>query len=275
MANIDNRLVRVGLEISGQMRFYDQLAITASGVKFGNPNQGEAEVSITNLERSVRDYILTETSPFNLNQTPKRLTLEAGRLSSGLGLIYTGNIFRSQITQPPDQVLTIRCLTAQFLKSNIAAVSFPGSVLLSRICQDVSTMLGLTLEFQATDRQIGNFNFSGSALNLVENLGQLGQLNVYVDNDILIVKDDNNPLRNTVRTLTPETGLIGIPQPTEQGMKVNMLYDNRTVLGGAINLQSVLYPSFNGMYVIYKLGFQIANRDTPFYLTADCRRMRV
>ena len=83
MANIDNRLMRVGIEVSGRMRFYDQLAITATGVKFGNPNQGEAQISITNLEGTVRDFILTETSPLNRNQTPKRITLEVGRESTG------------------------------------------------------------------------------------------------------------------------------------------------------------------------------------------------
>ena len=51
-----------------------------------------------------------------------------------------------------------------------------------------------------------------------------------------------------------------------------MLFDNQTVIGGAIELESDLYPLLNGRYVIYKLQFQLANRDTPFYLTAECRR---
>ena len=275
MADIDGRLVRVGIEVSGRMRFYDQLAIAATGVKFGNPNQGEATISITNLERTVRDFILTETSPFNLNRTPKRITLEVGRDSTGASLLYLGNIFRSQITQPPDQTLTIRCLTAQFMKGTIAQVSFPGSISLSRIVERVASETGLTPEFQATDKDISNFSFTGSALKLVERLDDLGSINAFVDGNTLVVKNDNTPLTGLLRVLTPTTGLIGIPQPTEQGMKVNMLYDNRTVLGGALDLQSNLYPSFSGRYEIYKLAFNISNRDTPFYLTADCRRQQV
>ena len=272
MADIDNRLVRVGIEVAGVMRFYDQLAITASGEKFGNPNQGEAQVSITNLERSVRDYILTETSPFNNNPATKRLTVEVGRVSTGLSLLYVGNIFRSTISQPPDQVLNLKCLTAQFMKGQIAALAFPGRVQLSRIVQQVATDNGLIANFQATDKTVANFNFTGAALKLVEKLQEVGGVNAYVDGENLVVKNDNTPLVGRLRRLSPRTGLVGIPQPTEQGLRATMLYDNRTVLGGAIDLQTNRYPSFNGLYVIYKLGFNIANRDTPFYLTADMRR---
>ncbi|WP_407071134.1 baseplate hub protein, partial [Yersinia similis] len=29
----------------------------------------------------------------------------------------------------------------------------------------------------------------------------------------------------------------------------------------------------NGTFVIYKLSYDISNRDTPFYHTAECRRL--
>ena len=268
MADIDDRLVRVGIEVSGSMRFYDQLAITATGTKFGNPNQGEAQISITNLERSVRDFILTETSPFNINRTPKRLTLEVGRVSTGVSLLYVGNIFRSQITQPPDQTLTIKCLTAQFMKGETVGLYFPGSVRLSRIVEQIAGDNGLLSEFQATDKDIANFNFTGSAIKLVERLSELGNINAFVDGNTLVVKDNNTPLTGRLQVVTSEREMIGIPQPTEQGLRVNLLYNNRTVLGGALELTSQRYPSFNGRYMIYKLGFNITNRDTAFYLTA-------
>ena len=272
MADIDNRVVRVGIEVSGRMRFYDQLAISATGTKFGNANQGEATINIINLERTVRDFLLTETSPFNRNPTPKRLTLEVGRETTGASLLYTGNIFRATVTQPPDEVMTIKCLTAQFMKGQTVGLSFPEATRLSRIVERIATDNGLTTEFQATDKDINNFNFTGSAIKLVEKLGEVGGINTFVDGETLVVKNNNQPLTNTLRVLSPETGLIGIPQPTEQGIKVNMLYDNRTVIGGALEIRSTRYPSYNGRYVIYKLGFNIANRDTPFYLNAEARR---
>ncbi len=68
--------------------------------------------------------------------------------------------------------------------------------------------------------------------------------------------------------------MIGIPEFTEQGIKVKMLLDNQTKLGGGLRITSSIYPAVNGDYVIYKLGFDIATRDTPFYYIAEAARRR-
>ena len=65
--------------------------------------------------------------------------------------------------------------------------------------------------------------------------------------------------RHRPRLLTPDTGLVGIPQPTEQGVKVTMMYDQQTINAGLINLQSGRYPTYNGLYEIYKLSYQLTN----------------
>ena len=273
MADLDPRLLRLGIEINGVIRFYEDLSITASGTKYANPNQGECTVTVTNLQREVRDFILTEGSPFNLNRRQKIITVEAGRVSTGYSLLYTGNIFRSSVSQPPDQVVTIKALSGQFQKSVIVANSLPGIVPLSQIAQRVATDNGLRLDFQATERTVSDYTFTGSAIQQVIKLDQLDGINAFVDNNTLYLKNDLMPLSGRIRVLTPRTGLIGIPEITEQGVKITMLYDHQTDIGGALDLQSDRYPLLNGRYVIYKLLFQITNRDTPFYLTAEARRM--
>ena len=273
MADLDPRLLRLGIEINGELRFYEELAITASGTKFANPNQAEATITVTNLQREVRDFVLTEGSPFNRNRTPKTITIEAGRESTGYSLVYTGNIFRSSVSQPPDQVVTIRALAGQFQKTNIVTNSLPGVVPLSRIAGRVAADLGYRLDFQATDRTLSDYAFTGSSIQQVIKLDELTGINAFTDNNTLIIKNDLTPLTGRLRVLTPRNGLIGIPEITEQGIKVTMLFDNQTVIGGAIELESDLYPLLNGRYVIYKLLFQLANRDTPFYLVAEARRM--
>lgn len=51
-----------------------------------------------------------------------------------------------------------------------------------------------------------------------------------------------------------------------------MLFDNQTVLGGGINITSKLNPAANGAYTVFKLGFELASRDTPFYYIAEGTR---
>jgi hypothetical protein len=66
--------------------------------------------------------------------------------------------------------------------------------------------------------------------------------------------------------------MVGIPEITEQGIKVKYLLDNVSRLGGGLRISSDIYPAVNGLYIIYKLGFEISNRDTPFYYIAEAAR---
>jgi len=271
---LDPRIIKVGIEVNGQLKTYEGLEIVATGTKFANSNQNECELKITNLEKTTQDFILTETSPFNLNRTPKFVIIEAGRKSYGTSVIFRGNIASSTPSQPPDIALTLKCLTGNFQKGNILSRYQPGSISLSKLSKQVADDLGLTLNFQASDKNISNYNFSGGALKQVDKLGSSGAVNAYVDDGQLVVKDMNLPLNNTLTILDLDTGLIGIPEVTEQGVKVKFLLDNKTTLGGSLRLKSKIYPAINGDYIIYKLSFEIASRDTPFYWIAEAKRYK-
>ena len=279
---LDPRLIRISFEIDGFRRSYggnpeetgnDELAISVQGTKFSNPIQGECTIQITNLTREIRDFLLTEGSPYmNQNRNQREIRVEVGRVSTGLSLLYVGGIFRTSVTQPPDQTVTIQCKTKQFQKTDIVTNSFSGNVPLSQIAEQVATDLNTELEFRATDTMIANYSFSGSTTKQVDKLDAVIGISAFVDDEALVVIDEPRETAAQARFLTPMTGLVGIPVPTEQGIKVTMLYDQQTINGGLIDLQSVRYATYNGTYRIYKLSYHITNRDTPFYLIAECQR---
>lgn len=266
---IDPRLLQVGIEVDGRIQSYQDLKIAASGTKYANSLQNECEVKISNLRKETLDYILTETSPFNLNRTPKRLILDAGRVSYGLTRVFVGNIISSNPTQPPDIELTLKCLTLNYQKSQLTSSSQPAKASLKTIAQQTAQNLGLALDFQATDKQIGNYNYTGNSLGEVNKLEQAGDLDAYVDNDILVVKDARVPLVNRLTIVNLDTGMVGIPEITERGIRVKFYFDGQTTLGGALQLTSKIYPAVNGAYIIYKLGFELNNREDPFYWVAE------
>jgi hypothetical protein len=268
----DDRILRIGIEVNGVLKTYEGLSMSASGSKYANENENDCEIKITNLEENTRNYILTATSPYNKSKTPKRVIVEAGRKSWGVNTIYTGNIIKSNISQPPDLTISLKCLTANFHKGNIIARTQPPQAPLSKISKQVANDLGLTLDFQARDRQIGNYSYSGPALKQVNDLNAMGQINAYVDDDVLVVKNANEPLRNRIRVLNLETGMIGIPEFTELGINVKYMLDNTSVLGGALRVISKINPSVNGDYTISKLSFDVANRAENFYWIAEAVR---
>lgn len=273
MPQIDPRIVRVSLEINGQLKVFEGLNVEASGCKYANPLQNDASVKIANLTKSDRDYLLTECSPFNKNHTPKILILEAGRVSTGVSKIFQGNIIACVPTQPPDIILEFKCQTGAFVKGKIVSAQQSAAAALSEIAKGVAGSAGLTLNFQATDKTIANYSFTGGALKQIENLQDSGGVNAYADDDELVVKDYNVALAGVVRVLSADSGMIGIPEVTEQGIKVKYLLDNQTKLGGGLEIVSVVYPSLNGTYVIFKLGWHVTSRDDPFYWIPEAVRV--
>lgn len=272
MANFDDRIVRVSIEVRGKFNVYEGLAIVASGNKVDNPTQNDCTIRIANLAKDVRDYIVTETSPFNKNRTPKRVIVEAGRKSTGTFVVFTGEIQSATITQPPDIWLEMKCLTGSFMGGKIIARSQPANTSLRQIATQIAADLDLILQFEATDRRIASYTHTGSALNQVKRLQDMGNVNAYVDDGLLIVKDKDIPIKTATSILSMDSGMVGKPELTEQGIKVTYMLDSASRLGGKLQVKSVLNPAANGEYVIYKLGFNIASRDTPFYYTAEAKR---
>jgi hypothetical protein len=273
VAQIDPRIVRVGIEVDGQIKYYEGLNIVASGTKYANANQDECEVQISNIDKATRNYILTETSPFNKNRKRKKLIVEAGRQSYGASRIFVGDIVTSTVSQPPDITITLKALTGNFTKGDIIARNQPSQMSLKKISEQVARDLGVTLDYQAKEKNIGNYSFNGGALKQIDKLGQAGGVNAYLDGDVLVVKDYNVPLNGKMRILDLDSGMIGIPEVTEQGVRATFLLDNQTTIGSALKITSKIYPAVNGTYTIYKLSFNIASRDTPFYFIAEAKRI--
>jgi len=272
VTKIDPRLLTAGVQIGSELVTFDQnFEIKARGVKFANALQNECDIEIVNMNKAHRDYLLTESSPFNSNRTPKLVTLSAGRVSTGLFSVYIGDVMTVTITQPPDIGLKLKCGTSHFKKGSVGRRSGGKVSTLSTIATGVASNLGLSLRNEAPEVNVSNYAHSGNALAEVDTLGKAGNCQCYVDDQHLILKKVNSPLSGSVLNLSENTGMIGIPELTEQGLKVKFLFDGSVKLGGAVNVTSKLNPAANGYFVIFKLGFDLTSRDVPFYYEAECQ----
>ena len=273
--------MRVTIDIDGQLVSYEKLAITCTGTKYSNAIQADAVITIANLDTDVRNYILTEGTPFlrDRQQAGRNIIVEAGRSSTDMQLLYIGNIFRATVSDPPEQVISIRAIQHQAAKGRIVSVNYPGQVPLDTIVREVANSIQdlddepLMMDNQATDRMIADYSFTGSALEQIKKIQSFGGLDTWIDNNVLYVVDRDRVLQGLTFVLTARNGMIGIPQPTEQGVRVTMMYDSRIQLGSELDLTSDRYPSLTGIYRIYKVAYNLTNRDTPFYLTLDCNRL--
>ena len=270
---VDRRVIRVGIEIDGRINYYDGLRVKASGTKYANPLQNDCTVTISGLSMSVRDRLLTDTSPYNPSPTPRRLIIDAGRESYGTFRLFIGDITSAEPGPPPDVDLVIKAKTENAQAMNVAAVSFGATSRLSSIAQQTAKEIGVGLLFEAADKSIANWSFTGPALKLVRRLEEMGNVRAFIDDDLLIVKDMGSVIRGAVRVLNLDSGLVGIPKATEKGLDVTFLIDRETKLGGMLRLDSRMNKALNGDYSIDQLKFDIATHEDPFFYQAQCTRL--
>lgn len=272
MLSPDLRRIRIGIEVSGRINWYEGLRVRASGTKYANPLQNECQVTISGLRGSVRDEILTETSPYNSNRTTKRLIVECGRVSTGMFRLFVGDIISSDASSPPDVDVTVKAKTQNAQSGNVIAITTGQMAKLSGISQRVADEINLGLDFQAVDKNISNFSFSGAASKLIQQLQEMGDVRAFIDDESLIVKEYSKALSGRIKILSQETGMVGIPKATDKGIDVTFLIDSESLLGGALRLESKFNKSLNGDYVIDQLKFDVASHEDPFFYTAHCTR---
>lgn len=273
MGLFDDRLIRVVLTYDDTELTLDSgLNITATGVKYVDPVQNECTIVIGNLKRETRDQLATHLTPFNYSDKRKHVKLYAGRVSTGLFLLYEGDILDCYPSQPPDILLTIKSKTAQFFKNDILAQSYAIIAPMSQISKGIADSMSLTHRFEATDKNIQNYSYTGSAIKQVDKLAEMGGVDAYIDDGQLCVKNKGVALKNSTHVLSSESGMIGIPELTEYGVRVRCLLEPTVILGGELELSSTSNPSLNGKYTNYRVGFQIASRDVPFYSIIETTR---
>lgn len=270
----DPRLLRVGIEVGKELRWYEGLAIQASIVKQSSASAAnDATVKITNISRETRNLILTEATPWNNLRARKQIIVEAGRQSYGYSRIFVGDIMTATPSQPPDISLTISARTNSWNKTQPIAKSYSGTVSSQKVAQDIADSMGLSLIFEATPRNIGSYAFTGAKSKQLDRLAELGRVTAYIDDNRLVVLDLGSPIEETEKQtniLSLESGMVGLPEVTEQGIKVKMMFEPYSKCGGEIQVKSIINPVVDGDYIIYKMTYDLANREDPFYTSLEC-----
>lgn len=271
---LDPRIVRIAIIIDDQINWYEGLNAEIKGIKVSDTIMGQCDITILNLRRDVREYILRETNP--LLGRGKRISViaEVGRVSYGTSTLYTGDVFRSDATPKPNIGIRLSCIQGFNNKAKIVSRSGKEITKLSSIAQWVAEDNGYNLSFEIADKNITRYSFTGSAQAALSQLAALAQSDVYVDNQTLYIKDIGKPASGApVLILDKSSGLMSAGG-TEYGAKVQMLYNQVARIGGQVDLTSELNPSLNGSYVIRKLPFHITSRETPFYYVAEMDKIR-
>ena len=249
-----------------EMKRLEGLAFRAKVSRKRGAILSEANISIANLKRSDIEYLTTYMSPYINPSVRKSINVYAGYDTTGYGRIFTGDIYKALPSDVPDTWLNIEAKSL-FYQNRVPVSYCVSNVTMQEAGKSVANQLGLEFDWQAdSQKRIDVFNFRGSKAQLIEKYNSFGDVIAFEDNGKLRVQNKTSKRKSgQIKLISKETGMIGIPEPDQFGVKVKCLLDPSLACGDWIKVKSECLKSVNGEYQIYTLDFDITSREQAYY----------
>ncbi len=281
--SMKNRVLRVSVQIGNDFKVFTDQKMTVKGIKTTTPRADTCEITIAGLSRTtlntLTDYLYDST-------TTLQARVEIGREGGKLSELYLGDVHNnnSEVAVGEsaatfnDNSITLFCGTGAAKKQSLKSISLPKKTSLKDIAAEVAGGLGSLLDFSATDSKEDGFVHNGDAFGAIDKIAKKPEIEAYLDGNTLVVKNKRVPLAGRLIVLNKDSGMIGVPKrlksekPKQAKIQVQWLVDEIPSVGWGLQIQSERVQSANGVWIISKLQFDLANRDKPWYFTAEAIR---
>ena len=286
---MDKRICYVQIQTPSGDKEIHNISIHGRITRKMSETGSSAKISIANLAREDVEYLTTYVSPYVDQSKRKRINVFAGYESTGVAQIFSGDIYSALPEGMPDTWLNIEAKTEYFNQQNIITFATSDTTA-QNLAVNIANQLGVNLVWRSKSQKlIDAFNFAGAKAKLLYKFNLVDAFRAFIDNGNMYVVDiDEEPpedktsgnTSNTkksgyIKYITPDSGLIGIPQPDEYGVKVKILLDPAVQLGDWFKLESKMLPIVNGFYQVYEMTYDFATREPQYYIEIYGKNKRI
>lgn len=288
MARLWQRIVKVTVSGSGGSAMFDGTQAPQAGLKIGfsvskslGSTQNTGTVTITNLSKSRRN---------KLGEEYDKLELQVGYKDSGPSLLLKGAIRDASHTKDsPDIVSTIEVgdgdkgVNKGKASKTFKAGTKPKEIVDYLVKQMPDVEMGKTKgldDLPAYKRPVTVFGHAFRELN------ELGRHHLFywsIQNGKFEAMKNDQHLGDAV-LVSQETGLIGVAEPTDKGVKFKMLIDTRVIPGRLVDVRSDFLDTKSGRdkrssddgggkFRVATANFSGDSRDAPFYVEVEAHRV--
>ncbi len=189
------------------------------------------------------------------------VTIEAGDDDSGMSVVFTGGISeaRADLSAMPDTSFVLSAYTTLIdaLKP-VQPISFKGSVDAALVMQTIAASMGRTLENSGVSVQLRDPYFPGTAIDQMNAVKRAGNFNAVADpnKQVLAIWPLNQVRQGLIPLISRDTGMVGYPTYSENGISLTTLYLPGLSPGGAIKVESDLTPA-SGQWATYLVSHDL------------------
>ena len=217
---------------------------------------------------------LTVIGPINQLKLKNEVLLAAGD-ANGMSTAFKGTIYSAwaDYSSAPEVPFNIIAYVGiGLLIKPVNASSYPGAANVADIMKKLADDAGLAFVNDGISIQLSNPYFPGTALQQIRACARASQINHKIENDTLTIWPKGRAISSAdVPLIAPETGMIGYPALSSQGMTVRTEYTPNVVMGGAVQVKSSLQMAsgkFNVFNYVHNLSSEAPGG--PWFTTIDC-----
>lgn len=233
------------------------LRVSATITKAGQIAMGMASIQIFGMTQTDMNALSSQATFGYYASKNITVTILAGDAASGMNVAFEG-IMTSALADFNDMPnASFAVLAYQTFNAAIdqpAAQSFPGTVSIVTICQQIANALNLKLENNGCNAVLTNQYLQGSTLDQLQRATTAAGVLYDIGNGVLAIWPNGG--YRTTQTSNPvmstSNGMVGYPQYTSVGVNFRSLYNPSLIYGTLITMQSSLQPAC-GKWVIYNL----------------------
>jgi hypothetical protein len=251
-------LAKGTFNVQGNAVTIEGLPMTATVSKPGGADMNKMNLEISGLALDKME--LLTTLAFKERQSlNNRIRLEAGYLGSSLGLVFSGEISAAVPNFDTDGNVSfvIEALTGWF-PNQIAAppVSVQGETTIEKLMGEFAAEAGYTLRNEGVSGSVKNSIFRGSPILKARTLARQTGIELLIDDGRFVIMERGAAIKGKIPLVSKESGLLGYPSFSSDGVDVKCIYDERLEIGGKVEIKSIV-PKASGVWKISKLEHKL------------------
>ena len=245
-------------EGGGNTKIIEGLATTVQVTKAGLPEKNSAEVRIQGLKLSDMEQ-LTFLSFLPGEYRKNHILIEAGDKGGELSVVFKGDITAASadFSTAPDVTMKFNALTAGWsVLIADSPKSVQGEATAESLISQFATQAGFNFVNNGVTESVKNATFNGSPVQKAQQVADEVGCELLMDDETWTIQPWGKPRGDAV-LLKADSGLIGYPSFTQDGISCECFYNPRLQLGGQIKIESIV-PRASGYWKITKLSHDIA-----------------
>lgn len=239
------------------------LRVSASYIGYATDVQGVLHLRIFGVPLAMINQ-LTIIGPIMQERRNNRITLTAGEEGGAMSTVYEGTIDSAfaDFNGAPEVVFNVVALAAAFESVKaVPAKDHAGNVDAAIIMADLAKTMNFAFESNGVSVMLTDRTFSGTAMMQVKECAQAAQINYTVEKGILAIWPRKSYRVGEPVKISPETGMVGYPTFSSNGLSLTTLFNPDVVLGRRVNATSSLTAAC-GLWNVFSIA-HILESETP------------